>query len=173
MADRVRLATEGAYPPYNFVNDRGEVDGFERELGDELCRRAGLVCVWVTGEWDRMIPGLVAGDYDAIITGISITEERERVIDFTRPYLPPSPSVYVALPGAGEGATGGRVAAQTATVQAGYVSQSGATLVEYPLVPDAIRAVLNGEADAALVERGFARDSISEHGGRLALSAQR
>ena len=51
----VRMGTEGAYPPYNFINDKGEVDGFERELGDELCRRADLECVWVTNEWDSII----------------------------------------------------------------------------------------------------------------------
>ena len=57
----VRMGTEGAYPPYNFINDKGEVDGFERELGDELCRRADLECVWVTSEWDSIIPNLVEG----------------------------------------------------------------------------------------------------------------
>ncbi|MCE8471310.1 transporter substrate-binding domain-containing protein, partial [Rhodovulum sulfidophilum] len=46
--DVVRLATEGAYPPYNFINDAGDVDGFERDLGDELCKRAELNCTWVT-----------------------------------------------------------------------------------------------------------------------------
>ena len=43
----VRMGTEGAYPPYNFINDAGEVDGFERDLGDELCARAELTCEWV------------------------------------------------------------------------------------------------------------------------------
>ena len=43
-ADTVRMGTEGAYPPYNFINDNGEIDGFERDLGDELCDRAGLDC---------------------------------------------------------------------------------------------------------------------------------
>ena len=47
----VRLGTEGAYPPYNFLNDAGEVDGFEREVGDELCARTELTCEWVTNEW--------------------------------------------------------------------------------------------------------------------------
>ena len=55
----VRLGTEGAYPPYNFIDDSGEVAGFERELGDELCVRAELTCEWVTNEWDSIIPNLV------------------------------------------------------------------------------------------------------------------
>ncbi|MGB5556933.1 MAG: transporter substrate-binding domain-containing protein, partial [Paracoccaceae bacterium] len=42
--DMVRMGTEGAYPPYNFINDAGEIDGFEREVGDELCKRAELTC---------------------------------------------------------------------------------------------------------------------------------
>ncbi len=49
--DTVRLGTEGAYPPYNFLDDSGEVAGFERELGDELCARAELECTWVTNDW--------------------------------------------------------------------------------------------------------------------------
>ena len=72
----VRMGTEGAYAPYNFINDSGEVDGFERELGDELCARAELTCEWVTNDWDSIIPNLVSGNYDTIIAGMSITDER-------------------------------------------------------------------------------------------------
>ena len=82
-AQTVRMGTEGAYPPYSFINDAGEVDGFERELGDELCTRAGLTCEWVTTDWDSIIPNLQSGNYDTIIAGMSITEEREKVLDFT------------------------------------------------------------------------------------------
>jgi len=70
----VRLGTEGAYPPWNFINDAGEVDGFEREVGDALCTRAELTCEWVVNEWDSIIPNLVSGNYDVIIAGMSITD---------------------------------------------------------------------------------------------------
>jgi polar amino acid transport system substrate-binding protein len=59
--DVVRLGTEGAYPPYNFINDAGEVSGFEREFGDELCKRAGLTCEWTTNEWDSDHPEPAVG----------------------------------------------------------------------------------------------------------------
>ena len=167
--DAVRLATEGAYPPYNFLNEDGEIDGLERELGDELCRRASLECTWVTNEWDSTIPNLVVGDYDAVLTGMSITDERDELIDFTQPYLPPSPSVYVALTGAGDEVVTGTVAAQVATIHADHLSGSGATLREYTTAPEVIAAILSGEADAALVDGAFASDSIAESGGRLAL----
>ena len=161
------MGTEGAYPPYSFVNDEGEVDGFERELGDELCRRADLECIWVTNEWDTIIPNLVDGQYDTILAGMSITDERDEVIDFTQPYVPPTPSVYIALSGSGDEVVDGRVAAQVATVHAGYLSESGATLIEYELAGELLQAVLNGEVDAALIDREFAHDSIAESGDRL------
>ena len=61
------------------------------------------------------------------------------------------------------------MAAQVAMIHADYVSQSGATLLEYEFVPEAIDAVLDGEADTAMVDHGFAMDSIAENEGRLAL----
>lgn len=169
----VRMGTEGAYPPYNFINDNGDVDGFERELGDELCRRASLECSWVTDEWDGMIGSLVAGEYDTIITGMSITSARDEIIDFTQPYLPPSPSVYVARSGAGGEVVTARVAAQVSTIQADYLSQSGATLVEYTLASEVVGAVLSGEVDGALFDVAFARGSITENEGRLSLVGPR
>ena len=119
----------GGLSPYNFIDDEGEVDGFERELGDELCRRADLECTWVTNEWDSIIPNLVAGDYDTILAGMSITDERDEVIDFTQPYIPPSPSVYLALAGAGDEVVDGEVAAQVSTIQSDYLSESGASAI--------------------------------------------
>ena len=138
-------------------------------MGDELCRRADLECEWVTNAWDSMIPNLLGGEYDTILAGMSITDERDEVIDFTQPYVPPIASVYIALAGAGDGAVNGRVAAQTATVQADFLADSGATLVEFALAPEVVEAVVSGEADAALVDRGFAVESIADSGGRLTL----
>ena len=150
----VRMGTEGAYPPWNFINDAGDVDGFERELGDELCKRAELNCEWVTNEWDSIIPNLVSGNYDVIIAGMSITDERDEVIDFTQNYTPPDPSAYLAASD-GVDLTGGVIAAQTGTIQANYVAESGATLVEFATPDETIAAVKNGEADAVLADFSY------------------
>ncbi len=154
LADTVRLGTEGAYPPYNFINDKGEVDGFERELGDELCKRASLTCEWVTNDWDSIIPNLVSGNYDVIIAGMSITDERDQVIDFTQNYTQPDPSAYLA-PSEDIDVKGGVIAAQSGTIQASYVASTGAKLVEYATPEETIAAVRTGEADAVLADRAY------------------
>lgn len=150
----VRIGTEGAYPPWNMINDSGEVDGFERELGDELCSRAELTCEWVKNDWDSIIPNLVSGNYDAIMAGMSITAERDEVIDFTQAYTPPDPSNYLALSEDAD-LEGGVIAAQVGTIQAGYVAESGATLVEFATPDETVAAVRNGEADAVLADSSF------------------
>jgi polar amino acid transport system substrate-binding protein len=167
FAETIRMGTEGAYPPYNFINDDGEVDGFERELGDELCKRASLDCVWVTNDWDSIIPNLVSGNYDTIIAGMSVTDERDEVIDFSSEYIPASGSSYVALAGSDIDRMGGVIAAQTATIQAGYVASSGATLVEFSTPDETIAAVKNGEADAVLADRDYLAPIVAESGGEL------
>lgn len=157
----IRMGTEGAYPPYNFINDDGEVDGFERVLGDELCARAGLTCEWVTNDWDSIIPNLTSGNYDTIIAGMSITDERDEVIDFTQDYIPPTPSVYVAMSDDAD-LMGGVIAAQANTIQSGYIAESGATLLEYATPDETVAAVRNGEADAVFADIDFLTDITDE-----------
>lgn len=152
--DVVRMGTEAAYPPFNFINDNGEIAGFERDVGDELCTRAGLTCEWVTNDWDSIIPNLTSGNYDTIIAGMSITEEREAVVDFTQPYFPPAGSLFVGM---SEDFTleGSIVAAQTNTIQAGYIAASGATLIEFATPDETVAAVRNGEADAVFADGDY------------------
>ena len=165
-AQTVRLGTEGAYPPFNFINDAGEVAGFEREVGDELCKRAALTCEWVTNEWDSIIPNLQSGNYDVIIAGMSITAEREEVIDFSQNYFPPAASAYVALT-ADADLKAGNVSAQISTIQAGYVAESGATLMEFATPDETVAAVRNGEAVAVFADKDFLAPIVAESNGEL------
>lgn len=83
---KIKIATEGAYAPWNFTNAAGKLEGFEVDLANDLCKRMGATCEIVAQDWDGIIPSLQAGKYDAIIAGMSITAKRMEVIDFTTPY---------------------------------------------------------------------------------------
>ncbi len=83
---KVRIATEGAYAPWNFTAPGGKLDGFEVDLANELCGRMRVQCEIVAQDWDGIIPALNAAKYDAIMAGMNITDKRMEVISFTRPY---------------------------------------------------------------------------------------
>jgi polar amino acid transport system substrate-binding protein len=92
------MGTEGAYPPFNFINEANELVGFEIDLGNELCARANLTCEWVitTGTrssrtWWRQL----RHDHRRH----ERTEARAEVISFTQAYKRPDPSAYMALAG--------------------------------------------------------------------------
>ena len=82
----VRIATEGAYAPYNFTRPDGKLDGFEVDLANDLCRRMKVKCEIIAQDWDGIVPALQAKKYDAIMAGMNITDKRMEVLDFSRSY---------------------------------------------------------------------------------------
>ena len=85
-ADKIRIGTEGAYPPWNSKDASGKLIGFEVELAWQLCRYIGQQCEIVEQDWDGMIPALTSKKFDAIMAGMSITEERMKTINFSQGY---------------------------------------------------------------------------------------
>lgn len=170
--DVVRIGTEGAYEPYNYIDQAtGELTGYEIELGNELCKRASLNCEFVQNAWDSIIPNLQSGNYDMIMAGMSITDEREEVIDFSQNYIPPASSAYLALTADANVGEGAVVAAQTGTIQAGYVAESGATLLEFATPDETVAAVRNGEADAVFADKDYLAPIAADSNGEVVLLA--
>ena len=93
---KVRVATEGAYAPWNFTDSSGKLVGFELDLARDLCKRMGSECEIVGQAWEGIIPALQAGKYDSIMAGMSITEKRKKVISFTQCYAA-TPATFVVL----------------------------------------------------------------------------
>ena len=83
---KIRIGTEGAYPPWNSKDASGALIGFEVELAKVLCENMGHECTIVEQDWDGMIPALKGRKFDAIMAGMSITDDRKKVISFSQGY---------------------------------------------------------------------------------------
>jgi polar amino acid transport system substrate-binding protein len=173
-AQTVRIATEGAYAPYNFIDEAGKPAGFEIDLGNEICRRAGLTCEFVITAWDSMIPNLLAGNYDVIMAGMAVTDERLQSIDFSAEYYPPGPSNYATRAGQDIAfpPTGQRIGTQTGTVQGNFAEASlGATntVSLYETYDQAVADLAAGNLDLVLAEEGYIKPIVEGSGGALVM----
>lgn len=85
-ADKIRIGTEGAYPPFNQLDEKGNVTGFDIDIAKAVCTEIKADCQIVTQDWDGIIPALNAKKFDAIVASMSITDERRKAVDFTDHY---------------------------------------------------------------------------------------
>jgi ABC-type amino acid transport/signal transduction systems, periplasmic component/domain len=171
--ETVRIATEGAYAPWNFLDDSGAPAGFEIDLGNAICETAGITCEWITNDWDSIIPNLLAGNYDLIMAGMSITEERLETIDFTQNYFPPDPSKFVAPAGSSfdfSALSGARIGVQGGTIQAAYAEAnlaSGNTIVTFSTADQAMADLAAGNLDTILADGAYLEPVIAASNGAL------
>ena len=171
--ETVRIATEGAYAPWNFLDDSGKPAGFEIELGTAICEKAGFTCEWIINDWDSIIPNLLAGNYDLIMAGMSITDERLETIDFTQNYFPPDPSKFVAAAGAGidpAALEGKRVGVQGGTIQAAYAEENfaaGNTVVTFATADQAMADLAAGNLDTILADGAYLEPVVAASSGAI------
>ncbi|MFD2264682.1 transporter substrate-binding domain-containing protein [Lacibacterium aquatile] len=155
----VKLGTEGAYPPFNFYNEKKELVGFDIEIGDALCAEMKRKCEWVANEWDTIIPALNAKKFDAIIAQMSIRPDRAEKVDFTKPYSS-TPSKIIQPKGKGlkntaESLKGKKVGVQRETIQEAWLKQHYTGVIEI---------VAYGTQDEANVDLGARTDAVMADG---------
>lgn len=167
QAQTVRIGTEGAYAPWNYVDDNGKLAGFEIDLGSVLCEKAGLTCEFVQNEWDTIIPNLLAGNYDVIMAAMTITDERMQTIDFSDDYYPPEPSMFAVVGGTMvdlDTLKGAKIGAQGATIQADYAAETfGAdnTILTYETADQAMADLAAGNLDIVFADGGYLKPIVS------------
>ena len=153
---KVKVATEGAYAPFNFKDTSGQLQGFDVDIAKALCAKAKFDCEIVAQDWDGIIPGLLAKKYDAIISSMAITAERQKKVLFTDKYAN-TPSRFVAKKGSNieitpAGLKGKRVGVQRATVHENFVRAKfpEADVVVYDTTDNANADLAAGRLDLRL-----------------------
>lgn len=171
--DKIRLATEGAYPPYNFMDDQGKLAGYEIDLGNALCKEMEVECEWVVNEWDSLIPNLVAGHYDIIMSGMSITDERKKTIAFSKEYLPVDPSLYVVAKGVQfdwSKLEGKSIGVQTETIQSAFAEEKygkSNIIRSYDSVDQTIAELMAGNLDIVLADKDILQPIVDASEGTM------
>jgi len=174
MSETIRIGTEGAYAPYNYVDDSGKLAGYEIDLGNALCAEAGLTCEFVANEWDSIIPNLVAGNYDAIMAGMSITDERKETINFSDEYYPSEPSMFAAAAGAKidlGNLSGKKIGVQGATIQSAYAEEHFAannTILSFETFDQSVADLAAGNLDLLLADGDPLKPVVEASNGALA-----
>ena len=155
----VRIAVEGAYPPFNEVTKEGKFKGFDVDIANALCREMKVDCKLVRQSWDQIQDGLLRKDTDAIVSSLSITPSRRERYDFTEKYYH-TPAKFVARKGAGieaspAGLKGRRVGVQRTTTHEAFLVANYGGLVEietFQTLGEATRALIAGRLDLVLAD---------------------
>ena len=154
---KVRIGTEGAYPPFNVLGSDGSLTGFDIDIAKALCEEMKVECEFVTSDWDGIIPALQAGKFDAIIASMSITEERKQKVDFTNKYYNTPPAIAVPKDSKITEATdaalkGMTLGAQSSTTHSNYAEAKlkSAELKLYPTPDEYKLDVANGRIDGVI-----------------------
>ncbi len=152
---KLRIGTEGAYPPFNNLTSDGKLEGFDIDIARALCEEMNADCEFVTQDWDGIIPALQAGKFDAIIASMSITPERSEQVDFSRKYYNTPPAIAAPKDTDITGVTkedlaGKTVGAQGSTTHFNYseATYTDSEIRAYPTAQEYQLDLANGRLDA-------------------------
>lgn len=171
-ADKVRVATEASFPPFSKTEADGRFTGFELDLGNAVCARAGLDCEWVKQDFDGMIAALLARKFDFVFSSMSITDERRKVVDFSLPYYN-TPSKFVAAKDADldvspAGLEGRTVGVYAGSTQDGFLQEAfpGVDIRGYENIDQIAADLIAGRVDLMFVEALAAQEFVAKEEGR-------
>ena len=161
------IASEGARPPFNFLDSNNELAGFEIDLGREICARLHRPCSFVTQDWDSLLPGLLSGQYDAVMAALDITDERRAQIAFSTPYIR-MPAAFVVQKSTDlKNASKESLAGKTVGVEEGSASQAllddaykDVVAKPFATLEDAMLDLAEGKLSAVLADKLTAADFL-------------
>jgi polar amino acid transport system substrate-binding protein len=157
---KLRIATEGANPPFSTIDSSGALEGFDVDIARALCTKMGADCEIAAQDWDGIIPALLARKYDAIIASLNVTDDRKKVVAFTKPYYH-SPSAFVVRKGTAtqdlspKALAGKSIGVQSATNHSAFLEDkySRAIVRLYNTVADAYRDLAAGRVEYVMYDK--------------------
>ncbi|MFT0534142.1 transporter substrate-binding domain-containing protein [Castellaniella hirudinis] len=169
-AKDLKIATEAGYPPFEYRNPNGQLEGFDIDIGNELCKRMQRNCVWIDTSFDGLIPGLQARKFDLANSTMTATEARKKVIDFSTPVFIVPVKLMVkkgsGLEPTADSLKGKRVGVQQGTTMETYARKfwapNGVNVVSYPSYTNAYVDVTAGRLDATFQEAQSAVEGFLE-----------
>lgn len=162
QAETLTIATEGAYPPFSYVDSNNTLHGFDIDIANALCEKMKVECKVVAQDWDGIIPGLLAKKYDAIVASMVPTPERKQKVDFTNRYY--TTTLAIAVPKDSDikdvsaaSLKNKNLGAQSGATQAIYAEDNyapeGVNLKLYPTPDEANSDLLNHRLDAVIHDK--------------------
>ncbi len=159
-AFKITVATEAAYPPFNYLDRKGIPAGFEMELAQEACQRIKAECEFAAFKWDDLIPGLIDKKFDIIMSSLEVTSERRKRLGMSRRYYL-SPGAFIAAKGAPFDGPPSllrnkRIGVQRDSTHADWADKSfrrSAQLKRYNTLGEALQALATDEVDAVFGDK--------------------
>jgi polar amino acid transport system substrate-binding protein len=175
-SQKIIVATDATWPPMEMVNEQTkEFEGFDIDLMKAIAAEAGFEVEFRNVAWDGIFSGLKAGEYDAVISSVTITDERKQEFDFSNPYINAGQIVVVMADNTDinshEDLSGKTVAAQIGTTGAMAIQEiEGATLKEYDEIGFCFEDLLAGRVDAVVCDTPVAADFAGvQYAGQIKL----
>ncbi|MBI2973449.1 MAG: basic amino acid ABC transporter substrate-binding protein [Armatimonadetes bacterium] len=172
----IKIGSDTTYPPFEFVDEQKNIIGFDPDLIAEICKLANCKPKFTTAAWDGIFVALSQGQFDAVVSGVTITEERKKTVDFTDSYLRYGQVVLVrsdetAITGL-DTLTGKTVGVQTGTTndeKATSLQKEGkvGTVKRYDTFDVAVTALINKDLDAVIIDSPAADGFIATNPGKL------
>lgn len=169
----LKIGSDTTYPPLETVDENGNIVGFDVDVMNAICAKINCTAQFVTTAWDGIFAALVQGEFDMVVSGVSITAERDEIVDFSEPYLVVSQAILMRA--ADEGMTldgfkdGKKLAAQTGTTNADLavdlVGRDNVAL--YDTFSSAVEALRNGDVDGVVIDGTSATAYEQEFAGEL------
>jgi polar amino acid transport system substrate-binding protein len=164
------VATDATWPPMEYVDEKTkEIVGFDIDLMAEIAKEGGFTYEFKNTAWDGIFAGLAAGKYDAVMSSVTITDERKKSMDFSDPYINAGQILVVQKATKGvstlDDLVGMTVGAQIGTTGSFEVEKiEGVGLKTYDEIGLAFEDLVNGRIDAVCADTPVAADYALQSG---------